>query len=274
MPVPNEDNIVNVEKIRQYVEIIAKKPRIGVSYFLLLEDKTFILNGMKLTMLPLEYSHLSKLEEFVVFVNPNTKKVLYYAYDIEDIVDHTRCNEVEGEMAWDRVEPNIYNFLVKNVKELTTDQFPHYQTVRGTDTTTKYHSASDDDDVNNDYYGWMNSRANNTPDWNAAYKEREAFYDKIAALMKSGKVSSAVDFVADEVLRMCKDGKFESLDTILRLIDFGKITIPVMFSILEAAKDHKGQLKEYNEYIGRIKTHLSKFQPKKVETLMLELDAA
>jgi hypothetical protein len=274
MSVQNED-VVNVDKIKAYIEIISKKPRI-VNYFCLLEDKTFILNGKRLTMLPPEYTNLSSREDFVVFVNPHTQKVLYYAFDIEDIVDHTRCNEVEGEMIWDRVERNIYAFLVKNIKELTADQFPHLSVSTKTESKASSVATSSPYDDCDSYYGnnnWLN-RSRDTHDWNSSYKEREAFYEKLYAFMKTGKVSNAVDFVEDDVSRMCKEEKFESLDTILRMLDFNKYNIPVIFSVLDAAKEHKAKLKAYEDYIERVKTHLTKFRPEKVESFMEELAAA
>lgn len=273
MPVPMEDNILNCDKIKSCIDTIAKKPKLGVNYFLLLDDKKFILNGKKLKLLPMIYHNLLTREDFMVYVDPQARKVSYYAWDIEDMMEHTKCNEVEGEMEWANVEMPICSFLIQHMKELTSDPFPYK-----TSSIIEKSSATDDTDDYESIYsigGWNTNRDTKPSfDWNAASKEREAFHEKYGALLKVGRVSMAVDVISDEITRMCEEKKFESLDTILNLIDFGKLNIPLMFSFLDATKEYKDKLHNRKDFIGKVKTHLAKFDPSKIDLFLWELEAA
>src|ERR1700722_11027024 len=103
-------------KILGYVDYIKKNFR-EQKYFAFDTGRKFIVDGKKIKMLPTEYSKLAKKTEFYINVDPDVKKVIYYAFDLDDCSEKVKKDEMLGNFEWDKVVEQIYSFLTLHLKE-------------------------------------------------------------------------------------------------------------------------------------------------------------
>jgi hypothetical protein len=263
----------NHQRILSYIDLIQRKPNKDVKFFNFDDGKKFIIDGTKLKLLPFEHHHLYTKNEFYVHVNVIDKKVMYYAYDIVDYINGKKANEEEGHMKWDDLETCIYNFFVMNIKELADTVAPYVDVIDKTKSyitpsksyitpsTTTYPGYTGQN-YNSGYYDGPHSYGS------PAYKAREAFFDKLWALLKESKTSVAMDLVNEHIGKMCEEKKFEELDILLRMITFDKLNIPTMLGLLSATSAYDKLLKARSEFFDKVKTHITKIKPSRVDDIL------
>lgn len=257
----------NYQKIMNFIDLVQRKGRKDVKYFHFDDGKKFIVDGNKLKLLPFDKHHLYSKDEFYVHVNPVEKKIMYYAFDVENLVTPRNTNEEEGYMDWNDLEDCIYNFFVLNIKELADSMAPY---VEVTDPNPKpassSHSSSSSFSSGSTYSGPTNY--NNYNSYNSpygygtqAYKDREAFYDKLWALLKENKTSKAMDHISAHLKKMCADKKYDELDHLIKMITFDKLNTITMLGILDITNDDDHLLKSRKEFFDKVRTHLVKVKP-------------
>jgi hypothetical protein len=106
----------------------------------------------------------------------------------------------------------------------------------------------------------------------SAYKEREAFYDKINLSLKENRTSQAIDQINDHITAMCKDKKFDELDYLIKMVVFDKLNIPTMLGILSATQGADHVLKERKDFYNKVKTHITKIKPSRVDLVLRNLE--
>lgn len=258
-------------KIQGFVETIKHKPKKDVKSFFFDEDTKFIVDGKKLKLLPIEYSHLSAKDEFYMYVNLREKVIRYYAYDIKDFIYNEKINTRIGIMEWTvSIEDSLHNFFVSNIKDLTEATFPFSQINTNIQPHAPLCRCDQCKPHQSPHQPTEYDRWKNTFD-NSSYKEREAFYDKIWALQKIGRVSQAIDFIHETIDDMHKREKFSIIDDILRLITFDKLTIPAMIN-LAAATNGIEKLNDRKFFVGKVKDHIVKLKPTRANMILKGLD--
>lgn len=268
-----EYNGTNYDRILNYITIIQRKPKKDVKFFYFDEGKKFIVEGHKLKLLPLEYHQFYDNDEFYVHVNPTEKRVMYYAYDIKNYEGDKHVNEKEGYIPWDDIEDCIYNFFVMHVKELADTTTPYIdvqEPVKKTPKTYDYRNGHDYSGYNGGYntgykpepFGYGTS----------AYKEREAFYDKLWDLLKVNKSSQALDHINVQLKKMREDKKFDELDVLIKSISFDKLTIPTMLGVLDATIGADDLLKSRKDFFDKVKTHIMKVRPSRAAKILHKLE--
>jgi hypothetical protein len=263
--------ISNYQKILNYISFIEQNPNKTVKYFTFDNGKKFIIDGNKLKLLPLVYgTHCSK-DEFWVHVNPSDKQVMFYSYDIEDYSTGRHIREEQGFFEWDKVEDSIYNFIVLNIEELATSPMPHSKIVdpkASYSGTPPVHSNSHTNTYVPPVYNNNGFNHYGSP----AYKAREAFFDKIIALLKENHTSSAMDFISDTIDGMCKEKRFEELDTWLRMINFDKLNVPTMLGILRTTRGADHVLRERKEFFDKVKNYITRIKPARALVILKDLE--
>lgn len=261
----------NYKRIIDYIELIQRKPGKEVKFFHFDDGKKFIIDGNKLNILPFNLHHLKAKDEFYVHINPLDKKVMYYAFDIEEYISSRAVNEEEGILKWDDIETCIYNFFVMNIKELTDATSPHsdvYDPSKSSHHNTPYTPPVYTPPSN----GYGGSYGGNYSYGSPEYKEREAFYDKLWPLIKEGKTTIAMDLIEQHIGKMCDEKKFEDLDTLIRLITFDKLNIPTMLGILNATSANEASLKARRDFFDKVKTHITKIKPDRAGAILKGLE--
>lgn len=263
----------NYQRILNYIELIQKKAKKDVKFFYFEDGKKFIVDGNRIKLLPFEFHKLYSKDEFYVHINPSDKKVMYYAFDIQDYVSGKNVNEEEGYMKWEDVEDCIYNFFVLNIKELAETIAPYTEVQDPKPSQTTYqHNHGYTPGYNGGGYG-NHTPTNYTSGYGTgSYKEREAFYDKLWAFLKENKTTSALDFIGTHFKKMSEDKKFEDIDTMLRLISFDKLNTPTMLGILDATGVSDDHLKSRKEFFDKVKAHLTKIKPARAGFLLRNLE--
>lgn len=260
------------QRILNYIDLIHRKPRPGSGYFYFDEGKKFIIDGNKLKLIPTEFNHLLKKDEFYVHIDPVCKKIMYYAYDIEDYYSGQHTNEEEGFIDWDKFEDPIYNFLAYNIKELTESITPYHDVSEPNKTTQPTTSAHNTPThTQHNHFGSHYSSAYQPSPFSYgtdAYKAREAFYDRLWDLLKGNKTSIAMDHIKAHFSKMFNEKKFEELDYLLKIIPFDKLNTMTMLGMLDATKEFSDNLKERQDFFNRVKTHITKLKPGRVEFVL------
>jgi hypothetical protein len=264
-------------KIIGYIDYIKKNFR-EQRYFAFDTGRKFIVDGKKIKMLPTEYAKLNSKNEFYINVDPDAKKVIYYAFDLESLTDKEKTNEELGNFEWDKVVEQIYSFITLHLKELTTANTPYLDMDNGgksssSDWSSRPTSVPSSESWRNPTRQYDTSSSYNSSSYNSSsYKEREAFSGKVMDLLKECKTSSAIDFVSNTLAKMCEDKKFDDIDLVLRWLTFDKLNIPVMLAILSTTRGADHILKERKEFYGKVKTHLTKIRPAKAEYFLRDLE--
>jgi hypothetical protein len=259
----------NHEKILNYIELIQRHPKDSVKFFYFDDGKKFIVDGNMLKLLPWGYYNLYGKDEFYIHVNPIEKKVMYYAFDIEELSSGKHIHEEEGFFEWEQVEDCIYNFFVLNIKTLSSVGTPYIDVqdpkASGKSSSTNY---SNPGNYNSGYQNYQNNYEKTFGYGSSAYKDREAFYDKLKASIKENSTTKAIDLINCHMDQMIADKKFDELDTVIRLIDFDKLNVSIMLGILDITKQADGSLKERRFFFDKVKTHLTKLKPTRTNTLL------
>lgn len=254
-------DMVNYNKIHDFLDKIKVHPKRDVKYFFIDDGKKFIVMGDKLKSLPLTYHAYYTKDEFYIHVDAINKTIQYYAFDIKDYNSGERINEATGTMPWSKeIEECIYNFFALNIKELSSSTFPY--SGAGNYQQPPYHSNALPPYKppmwqNESYSGYGSS----------TYKDREAFCDKINDLLKQCKTAQATDYIIDNLNKMKEDKKLTTIDDILRLISFDKLNIATMLTILETTKSIEG-LKDRGFFFDKVKTHLVKLKQSRVDMVL------
>ncbi len=258
----------NYQKIIRYVDLVINSPKKDVKFFYFDDGKKFIVDGNRLKLLPFDFHKLYTKSEFYVHINPIEKIVMYYAYDIVDYISGKHINEEEGFMDWKDVEECIYNFFVINIKQLT-DTIAPYTEVQESKSTQSSSSSSWHNPNPPQQYGYPVYSAYNGYG-TVVYKEREAFFDKLWALLKENKTSHAMDLISAHIKKMCEDNKFEDLNTLLHVISFDKLNIPTMLGILDATNSNCDSIKARKDFLDKVKTHFTKIniKPARAERML------
>jgi hypothetical protein len=261
------------ERILNYIELIQRKPNKDAKFFHFDEGKKCIIDGSKLKLLPFNLHYLYTKDEFYVHINPTDKRVMYYAYDIQNCVGEKKTNEEEGFMEWQDIEDCIYNFFVMNIRALSEVVSPYtdaYEPIRPTYTpptttqTNTYPGYAGREYTGNNYSSYNSPFSYGTPE----YKAREAFYDKLNALIKESRTSIAIDLISSHIGKLCDEKKFEELDVLLRSMTFDKLNIPTMIEVLNATSDSDKSLKARKEFFEKVKTHITKIKPSRADNIL------
>lgn len=266
------------QRIINYVDLILRKPKRDVKFFSFDSEsgKSFIVDGSRIKLLPLEYHKYYTRDEFFIHIDPIGKNAMFYAYDIEDYSTGKHVHEDEGFFKWEDIEQNIYNFFVLHIKELTDIIAPYLEVQDSKPSHTQIPGSYSSMNSNNNHSGFnYNNQSYNTTGYGSpAYKEREAFYDKLWALLKDNKTSQAMDYIGAHITQMCADKKFEDLDSIFRLINFDKLNIPTMIGMLDCTKDSYASLKERKDFFNKVKTHITKIKPTRAASILNKYEIA
>lgn len=267
----------NHQKILNYIELIQRHPKDSVKFFYFDDGKKFIVDGNMLKLLPWGYYNLYGKDEFYIHVNPIEKKVMYYAFDIEKLSSGKHINEEEGFLEWEEVEDSIYNFFVLNIKTLSSIGTP-YIDVQDPKASGKSNVSSSVGNYNgsnysNGYQNYQNNYEKTFGYGSSAYKDREAFYDKLKASIKENSTTKAIDLISCHMDKMIADKKFDELDAVIRLIEFDKLNVPIMLGILDITKQADGSLKERRLFFDKVKTHLTKLKPTRMNTLLRDRES-
>jgi hypothetical protein len=262
----NNDN--HQEKIINYIDFIKKHPR-ELKYFSFDEGRRFIVDGNKIKMLPIEYSKYYNRDEFYICVDPDQKKIIYYAFDVVNYTSNEHTNDSLGYFDWDKVSNQVYAFLTLHLKELTTSSTPYHDVVEkkggstssGSQAMTRYRSDSDFPNAGRGFGERTTTTTTSSSYSFSSYKERDAFCTKITDYLKENKTSIAIDHINNHIKKMCEEKKFDDLDYILRWITFDKLNIPTMIAFLDTTRGADHLLKERKDFYGKVKGHLMKIKP-------------
>jgi len=260
----------NYDRILNYIKIIQRKPKKDVKFFYFDEGIKFIVDGNRLKLLPLEYhKHYSK-DEFYVHVNPSEKRIMFYAYDIMNYTEEKHVNEEEGYMNWEALEDCIYNFFVLNVNDLADTTTPYVDVQDPSPVKKRISTYSPATYTHSEYGGYshVSPHGYETP----AYKEREAFQDKLWDLLKNNKSSQAMDHISAQIKKMRDEKKFEEMDVLFKMIAFDKLSIPAMLGMLETTVGIDSQVKGRKEFFDKVKTHITKVKPSRAGKILRKLE--
>lgn len=262
------------KRILTYIDLIQRKPKKDLKFFYFDDGKKFIVDGNRLKLLPFDYHQFYTKDEFYIHVNPIEKRIMYYAYDIKDFMDNRHVNEEEGYMNWEDVEDCIYNFFVLSIKELTDAVAPYVEVQEKSSSTSITRHNSSTYDHTHGHHGGHTSHYSSSPHGygTPAYKEREAFFDKLWAMLKENRSTQAMDLIGTTIGKMCEDKKFEELDALFRAISFDKLSIPTMLRLLDATTVADEHLKARKDFFDKVKTHLTKTKPARVQDILRNME--
>jgi hypothetical protein len=264
---------ITYNKIHNFLDIIKQNPKKDVNYFFFDENKRFIVLGEKLKSLPAPYHKHYTREEFYVHVDIINRRIQFYVFDIKDYMTGERINESGGTIIWCKeIEDSIYNFFALHIKELSSATYPYSGVADNKPKLTQSYSGIADNKPTQSYAPYTktyepSSYTNTSYYGSPAYKEREAFFDKINELLKYNKTAQATDYIFNTLNKMGEEKKLNIIDDIFRVIAFDKLNIPTMVSILEATKSIEG-LKDRGLFFGKVKTHIQKLKPNKVDMVL------
>ena len=263
----------NYQRILNFIELIQRKPKKDVKFFFFDKGKIFIVDGKMVKLLPLEYQKLASKDEFYLHINPEEKKIMYWAYNIKDFIEAKPIETEEGYIEWDKAENPIYNFFVTNIKKLSESSMP-YSEVSGTKTSSpvsgyvnKDHNAGDSfmsgsTNKGSSYSGSSNYNSSYS-DWNSAsYKEREAFFDKLKSLIKENRTTFAIDLIDDQIGKMKAENRFDDINTIFNRIWMESLSTSTMIELLRVTAGDDGKIKERKGFYEKVKIHLGKMNIK------------
>lgn len=275
MTLPNQSNY---QRIRNFLQMIERKPKKDVKYFFFEDVNKFVVNGTKLRNLPLYYHKHYMKSEFYVHIDISTKVVQFYSFDMPSLMNGRRTNEVQGTIPWDIVvEDSIYSFFLNNIKELTSETFPFSQATDNKPYTPTFNDAKPNYPAHTTYphttypqttypsYSTYSSYGSPT------YKEREAFLDKLRDLQRGNSFTKTVDYVDEALGKLLEEKKLEVIDDILRVVFIDKMAIPLILEILSITKNVEGT-KEWSPFYKRAKEHITKVNPQKAEMVLKLLD--
>ena len=251
------------QRIIQYIDFIKRQPR-EQKYFSFDDGRAFFVDGNKIKMLPPEYAKYYNHDEFYLKIEPDVKKIMYYAFNVDSYQSTENIDEDLGYFDWDKVSEQIYTFLTLHLKELSTSSTPLVDISEKKESTPSSYSSS--------HPTYDTSRSYSDTTYYAAYKERDAFCNKLTDLLKASKTSIAVDHISNNIKKMCEDKKFDDLDMLLRWITFDKLNVPAMIALLNATRGADHLLKERKEFFGKVKTYLMKIKPARAEFLLRDLE--
>lgn len=287
-------------KILGYLDYIKRKPKES-KFFYFDKGRSFIVDGNKLKLLPLAYAKHYQKNEFYVHVDTDKKQIMYYSYDVSDMIADTHTNGEEGFFDWEQVESCVYNFLTLHMKELTDASLPYTDIAKGTSEPSTSFSGSNSSSSNgngknfsNGYQGYSNHghgyhntnhnsnnysgnnyNSNYYPKYGTEdYKEREAFNEKLTALLKDNKTSNAIDHIQTSLEKMFKNKKFQNVDSILRLMSIEKFNLPIMMTILDVTRGADHVLKERKDFYNKVKTQLTKIKitPARADRILRDME--
>lgn len=265
----------NYDRILSYIKIIQRKPKKDVKFFYFDDRTKFIVDGTRLKLLPLQYHKHYTKDEFYVHVNPAEKRIMFYSYDITNYAEEKHVNEEEGYMDWVDLEDCIYNFFVMNIKELADTATPY---VDVQEPAAKKHNnvpytPHGQQSYSHSEYGGMGYNYSSPHGYGTgAYKEREAFYDKLYALLKSNRSSQAMDHINAQMKKMCDEKKFDEMDYLFRMITFDKLSIPAMLRMLDATSEVDSKMKERKDFFNKVKSHITKVSPKRSGNILRKFE--
>lgn len=264
-----EHSANNYEKILNYIKIIQRKPKKDIKFFYFDDGIKFIVDGNRLKLLPLNLHKYYTKDEFYVHVNPQEKKIMFYAYNINNYLEEKHIDEDEGYIEWDEIEDCIYNFFVLNIKELADSATPYIDVQEPNKPATNSHISQ------STYTPYTNTNNyNNYGYGSTAYKEREAFFDKLWDLLKKNRSAQAMDHISNQIGKMREDKKFEDLDCMFRIISFDKLSIPTMLGLLSETNAIDTELKNRKDFFDKVKNHIAKVKPSRVAQMLNKLSPA
>jgi hypothetical protein len=264
------------QRILKYARLVHSKPkRNGVYYLHCYDDDKFIIDGGRFKMLPDEYLKYCRFDQFYIHIEPKAKRAMYYAYDIGDFTTGKKTNEEDGYFDWDKIETAVFNFFVINIRELVEMDNPYSENAGEQVFPAQYGNRYDDNARRSNGFNTHTSHHNPTTNSWAynpnAYKEREAFYDKMNAFLKECQTSRAIDHINDTINKMYSDEKFDDLDTVVRMLPFDKMNIPSLLSMCRVLQD-KPKVREGKHFFSKVKDHLTKLKPIKADTILRGLE--
>jgi len=273
------------DKIINYIDFILKHPR-ELKYFSFDEGRTFIVDGNRIKMLPTEYAKFYQRDEFYISVDPDAKKVIYYAFDVENYTSDEHVNDSLGFFEWDKVSEQILTFLSLHLKELTTSTTPYTDIAekktstsssssshsRGTEAMARCHNSDYPYSGSTGTYSGVGSSSTTRYNYSNSYKEREVFNSKLTDLMKECKTAAAIDHIKENISKMCEEKKFENVDDILRWITFDKLNIPIMLTFLDLTRGADHILKQRKEFYDKVKNHLMKIKPARAGHILRNME--
>lgn len=256
------DNYI-YNKILSLLNTIQLNPK-EVKYFFLDENKKFIIEGEKLKSLPVSlHKHYTK-DEFYVHVDVLNKRVQFYSFDLKDYISSERINQYFGSIPWCKeIEDSIHNFLLLNIKDLSSATFPYSDNKNISNSTEKKPTTHSYPEYESKKYDSWNDNKYYTSN----YKEREDFINKLNSLLKNSKTCEAIDCSNEFIIKLNKENKKSTIDDILRIINFDKINLPFMVSVLESIKDIDN-LQDRQFFFNKAKTYVEKLKSNKANTLL------
>lgn len=283
MSMPSNNSISQFAKVKNYLDICKKNPKKDVKFFMFDEEESFIVEGVKLRLLPFKYHHLYEKDEFYVHISLKEKEIIYYAFDVGDFIKENRIKEESGFMIWSDLEDCIFNFFVLNIKEMTSSSTP-YADVLEPNNIKRIADYKDPRALSaHKPFATMpsshrsgahshSSYVSETGYGTQAYKDREAFFDKLWPMIKESKTSRAIDFIDEHIGKMCEEKKFEELNMLIDRITFDKLNIPTMLTILSKTNETKDVLKARKEFYGKVKNHITKLKPSRASMILKEIE--
>lgn len=240
--------------IRTWLTLINKKPNNNCRFFFLAEnEKAIIIDLEKMPTLLMRFNDLDKCEKSYLFVDMDyPRNVRYYGFDI-DRKTFGFCNEVGPiEFPFAEAEDAIYTFLEDNAAELSKWHKPYTELLASEigSTTTAITTTNIMGPTPMTGFGANRSGIHhNTPygiyhqNQSSTYKDREAFVDKVYLLVKNGRTSLAIDFIADYL----KDRSEEKdlVNDIYRSILIDKLDILTARQLLLSTKEKR------DDFLGR-----------------------
>lgn len=262
----------NLTRIKNYIDLIRKKPKKDVNFFILEDGHTFIVDGGRLKLLPFDLHRLYAKDEFYIQIDAKEQKAMFYAYDIPDYTTGTHTKEEQGLIPWNDIEDCVYSFFVTEIDQLTESITPHLEAIEPINDSRNYNSHLGHSGYPSHSYAPPSHTATYSGYGTASYKEREAFFDKIWDLLKYNKTTTAMDLISNHLHKMCTDKKFDDIDTIFKMISFDKLTIPTMLKMLDATLESDKSLKARKDFFDKVKTHLTKIKPTRVGNILRNLE--
>jgi len=277
------------KKIVDILEHIGhNSPTVFPKYFYL-RDRTnplvCIIDADMINSLPIEICRYSNHDEFYLQINANDKTVMFYAFDIKDYTTGDVKNEATGALDWEKVENQIYSFLVMHLQSLSSAPQPYTLIADGIHSSiapvphTRYQGpmpygktqSHRQDAHDHEEYDYSGIHRGTSSGFNSDYKERSAFTDKLEDFIKGSKTSAANDFIAEQIAIMVKDEKTDLIDSILRNIWFDRLNVSTMMSLLAHTRTLKGPGR--NEFLEKFRKHISKIKPKRADEILQKVEA-
>lgn len=264
MPTQNSD----YERIRNFLTTIKKSPkRHGVYFFFQEDEDVFIVEGERVKMLPPRWDRFNRYDEFFIRVDLKRRVVMFTAWDIKDWSTGEFENEVDDIIPWDDAEKAILSFFSREIENLTESPTPYSGSHRD---DVYSHSRSEDYRRHSHGSSWTGHNSN----YYITSKERDAFFDKVKVCFSDNRASHAVDCVNEELERLIGEKKFDEIDSILRMVQFEKLNIPVMLAFLKGTQKNAAEIFARAHFFDKVKTYISKTKPSFAKVLLDGLEKA